>query len=491
MMSLEQILEGISPIQIEGNPNPDITGIEFDSRNVKDGTLFAAVKGTRSDGHHYIDQAVAQGASAIVCEVLPDKIHPSVTYVMVPDSARALGIMASAVAGNPSQSLLVIGITGTNGKTTIATLLYELFESLGYRAGLISTIQNRIHNTIIPATHTTPDPIQLHHLFSQMADCGCQYCFMEVSSHAIDQQRIAGIRFAGGIFTNITHDHLDYHVTFDNYIRAKKRFFDDLPASAFALINSDDRHSRIMVQNCRAQEARYGLSSMARFRGKVIENTIQGLHLQINNQDVWFRLIGRFNASNLLAVTAAAILLGEDETTVLSHLSRLQPVEGRFNYLISPLQVTAIVDYAHTPDALRNVLETMNDIRQGEGQLITVVGAGGNRDTTKRPLMAAIACELSNRVILTSDNPRFEDPEKILAEMKAGVPGGYDRNLLVITNRKEAIRAAVALAQPGDFILIAGKGHEQYQEINGVKHPFDDQQILRELFEPDDHQQQG
>ncbi|MFH1161251.1 MAG: UDP-N-acetylmuramoyl-L-alanyl-D-glutamate--2,6-diaminopimelate ligase [bacterium] len=482
MKQLKEILEGCKVIRITGSGEANISSLHHDSREVGPGSLFAAVRGTQLDGHQFISQAVAQGAAAILCEVLPTHLHENVDYILVENSPVALGIMASNFYDCPSRALKLVGITGTNGKTTTVTLLYHLFEQLGCKAGLISTIKNRVHEEVIAATHTTPDSIQLNQLLRLMADAGCTHCFMEVSSHAIDQHRIAGLDFAGGVFTNITHDHLDYHKSFTAYIAAKKSFFDILAPDAFALVNKDDRNGSVMVQNCRAEKFTYGLASLADFRCKVIENTVQGLHLTIDGQEVWFRLIGRFNAYNLLGAYATALLLGEDKTAVLTTLSRQKPVEGRFNYLVSPEKVTAIVDYAHTPDALKNVLETINDIRQGDGQLITVVGAGGNRDAAKRPVMANIACHFSNRLILTSDNPRFEEPEAILREMKQGVPVEYAKNLLVIENRKEAIRTACALAAPGDYILVAGKGHEPNQEIKGVKIPFDDMEVLRELF---------
>lgn len=482
MKRLVELLIDIEGRKVTGNEKVEVASLHLDSRKAGCGSLFAAIPGTVTDGHIYIPQAVAQGAHVILCEQLPEQLYEQVTYVEVPDSSKALGVIASRFYDDPSRGLKLVGITGTNGKTTTATLLYQLVEALGGKAGLISTIRNMIHTEIGEATHTTPDAIQLNQLLRRMVDAGCTCCFMEVSSHAIDQQRIAGLQFAGGIFTNITHDHLDYHQSFDRYIRAKKRFFDHLAPQAFALVNKDDKHGMVMLQNCAAVKSTFGLTTMADFRCKVMENTVQGLHLLIERQEVWFRLIGRFNACNLLAAYASAILLGMDKTEVLTALSRLQPVEGRFNYVISQSGITVIVDYAHTPDALQNVLETMNEIREGAGELITVVGAGGNRDVAKRPLMAAIASQLSSRVILTSDNPRFEDPEVILQEMKKGIPASEEKNLLVIADRKEAIRTACALAHPGDYILVAGKGHEPYQEIKGIRYPFDDQAIVREIF---------
>ena len=482
MKKLEEVLNGVVARQVKGSQDVEVTSLHFDSRMAEAGTLFAAIRGTVADGHNYIDQAIVQGANVILCEYLPSRLYNRVTYVVVEDSALALGLIASRFYDNPSNELKLIGITGTNGKTTTVTLLHQLVEELGSKAGLISTIRNMIHEEVVNATHTTPDAIQLNQLLRRMVDAGCAYCFMEVSSHAIDQQRISGLHFAGGVFTNITHDHLDYHQSFDRYLRVKKSFFDQLASEAFALVNKDDKHGMVMLQNCAAEKTSFGLTTMADFRCKVIENTVQGLHLMIDGKEVWFRLIGRFNAYNLLAIYSTAVLLGLDKTAVLTALSRLHPVEGRFNYVISPTRITAIVDYAHTPDALQNVLETINDIREGEGKLITVVGAGGNRDAAKRPVMAAIASQFSNRLILTSDNPRFEEPEAILQEMKHGIPVAYEINLLVIADRREAIRTACALAHPGDYILVAGKGHEQYQEIKGIRYPFDDQAVVREIF---------
>ncbi|MBL7138058.1 MAG: UDP-N-acetylmuramoyl-L-alanyl-D-glutamate--2,6-diaminopimelate ligase [Bacteroidales bacterium] len=487
MKKLEEILQGVEVHRITGNRDVLVTSLHLDSRNVEPGSLFAAIRGTVTDGHQYISQAIALGAGVILCETLPDRLHKGITYVEVENPSVALGWIASGFYDHPSHALTLVGITGTNGKTTTASWLYQLFEEMGCRAGLISTIKNMIHGEVLEATHTTPDAIQLNRLLRRMADAGCVHCFMEVSSHAIDQQRITGLKFAGGIFTNISHDHLDYHQSFDRYIQSKKSFFNQLAPSAFALVNKDDKHGMVMLQNCLAEKKSFGLTTMADFRCKVIENTIQGLHLAIDGQDVWFRLIGRFNAYNLLAVYATAIVLEQDKTAVLTGLSRLLPVEGRFNFVIAPNRVTAIVDYAHTPDALQNVLESINDIREGEGELITVVGAGGNRDTTKRPVMASIASRFSSRVILTSDNPRFEKPEAILDEMKKGIPVEYEKNLLVIADRREAIRTACALASPGDYVLVAGKGHERYQEIKGIRYPFDDQAVVHEIFGINQH----
>lgn len=482
MNKLRELIKATEVLDVHGPEDLAVTSLHQDSREVKQNGLFFAVRGTTLDGHQYINAAIDKGAVAVVCETLPEILRDNVTYVVVSDTALALGRMAAKFFGNPSSQINLVGITGTNGKTTTVTLLHSLFLELGYQAGLISTIRNKINTTEIPATQTTPDIISLNRLLRQMADAGCQYCFMEVSSHAIDQQRIAGLTFRGGIFSNITHDHLDYHKTFEAYLKAKKAFFDDLPADAFALVNKDDRNGMVMIQNTAAEKHTYSLTSNADFRCSILENQFHGLQLKIGGQEVWFRLIGRFNAYNLLAVYATAVLLGQDPTEVLTCLSRVEPVDGRFNIIISPTNITAIVDYAHTPDALKNVLETINDIRSGESRLITVAGAGGNRDAAKRPVMGKIVAELSDQVILTSDNPRNEDPETILVQMKQGVEAGNVKKVLMIVNRLEAIRTACTLAKPGDIILVAGKGHETYQEIQGVKHPFDDRQIIKETF---------
>ncbi|MEI7663178.1 MAG: UDP-N-acetylmuramoyl-L-alanyl-D-glutamate--2,6-diaminopimelate ligase [Bacteroidota bacterium] len=484
-MQLNELIKNTAVRSVTGPANIAVTGLQFDSRMVKPGNLFFAVRGTITDGHDYIETAVNNGATSIVCEELPAILKDGVCYVCVNQSNLAMGIIASGFYGNPSEKLNLVGVTGTNGKTTIVTLLHRLFFDLGYGTGLISTIINKINMTGAAATHTTPDPIRLNELLAAMVKEGCEYCFMEVSSHAIDQQRIAGLTFRGGIFTNLTHDHLDYHKTFESYLRAKKTFFDNLPAGAFALVNKDDRNGKVMVQNTGASKFTYSLQSMSDFRCKILENEFQGLHLSIEGLEAWFKLIGRFNASNLLAVFATAILLGQEKTEVVTILSRLEPVDGRFNYIRSASQVTAIVDYAHTPDALKNVLETINTIRGHNEQLITVVGAGGNRDVTKRPVMAGIACNLSNRVILTSDNPRNEEPSAIIADMLKGVEMHQSKKVLVIENRLEAIKTACALAKPGDIILVAGKGHETYQEVRGVKHHFDDREVLSEIFAND------
>jgi UDP-N-acetylmuramoyl-L-alanyl-D-glutamate--2,6-diaminopimelate ligase len=482
MMLLKDIIGSFSITGITGSTDIPISGVHFDSRKVMPGNLFFAVPGTTSDGHSFIETAIEKGATAIVCEQIPATIPAGTTFVVVAKSNMALGVMTSKFYGDPSGKLKLIGLTGTNGKTTSVTLLHQVFYELGYSTGLISTIQNKINQVEVPATHTTPDPIQLNELLARMVREGCEYCFMEVSSHAVDQQRIAGLTFAGGIFTNLTHDHLDYHKTFDAYLHAKKSFFDHLPATAFALINKDDKNGKVMIQNTLAAKYTLSLQAMADFRCKIIENQFHGIHLNIDGQEVWFKLIGTFNAYNLLTVYAASVLLGQDKTEVLTLLSRMEPVAGRFNYVISPDRITGIVDYAHTPDALKNVLETINEIREHNEQLITVVGAGGNRDATKRPVMAKIAANLSDRVILTSDNPRNEEPEAILAEMKSGVELHQAKKVLVIVNRLEAIKTACALARPGDIILVAGKGHENYQEIKGIRHHFDDKEVLNEIF---------
>jgi UDP-N-acetylmuramoyl-L-alanyl-D-glutamate--2,6-diaminopimelate ligase len=482
MMLLKDIIGPFAITGITGDAAVSVSGLRFDSRRVEPGNLFFAIRGTNSDGHSFINTAIEKGASAVVCEDIPAGILEGVTYIKVPDSSLALGVLASRFYGNPSAKLKLVGVTGTNGKTTIVTLLHQLFSGLGFGVGLISTIQNKVNLVEIPATHTTPDQIQLNDLLARMVQQGCEYCFMEVSSHAVDQKRIAGLTFTGGIFTNLTHDHLDYHKTFDAYLRAKKTFFDQLPSTAFALVNKDDKNGRVMIQNTPAEKFTYSLQSMAEFRCRIIENQFHGIHLNVDGQEAWFKLIGTFNAYNLLAAYAAAVLLRQDKTDTLTLLSRMEPVSGRFNYVISNENVTGIVDYAHTPDALKNVLETINEIRDHSKQLITVVGAGGNRDATKRPVMAEIATNLSDRVILTSDNPRNEDPDDILAQMRSGVPVHKAKNVLVIVNRMEAIKTACALATPGDIILVAGKGHENYQEIKGVKHHFDDKEALQEIF---------
>ena len=483
MRLLKDILDNAGVREINGSTDIEIHSLKFDSRTVEQGCLYFAVKGTISDGHQFIPDAIKAGAVAVVCEKIPEYPAGNVTFILVNDSSYAKAVIASAFYGNPSSRLDLIGVTGTNGKTTTVTLLHQLFQKTGTKAGLISTIQNKIGERILATTHTTPDPVQLNELLAQMVGEGCTHCFMEVSSHAVVQSRVSGLTFRGGIFTNLTHDHLDYHKTFDGYLKAKKTFFDNLPRNAFALINKDDKNGRMMVQNTKASVSTYSMQSMADYRCRILENLFQGLHLSMDGTDCWFRLIGRFNAYNLLAVYATAVLLGGERQKVLTLLSLCEPVEGRFNYIRTANAITAIVDYAHTPDALQNVLETIQSIRSHKENIITVVGAGGNRDAAKRPVMAKIACHLSDRVILTSDNPRFEEPEAILEDMKKGIEPGYNSKVLVMVNRKEAIKTACALARPGDIILVAGKGHETYQEIKGVKHPFDDKMILKEVFE--------
>lgn len=481
-MELKEILKAITIKTILGDAGKDITGIEIDSRNVKAGNLFVAVKGTQTDGHAYIAKAVGNGASAVVCENLPDSPDSNVTYVQVTDTEEAVGKLATHFFGDPTSKLDLIGVTGTNGKTTIATLLYNMFRKFGYKVGLISTVCNYIDGEAIPTDHTTPDPITLNKLLGRMADEGCKYAFMEVSSHSIAQKRIGGLRFAGGIFTNITRDHLDYHKTFENYLKAKKAFFDGLPKTAFALTNADDRNGMVMVQNTKAKVYSYSLRTLCDFKGKVLEDGFDGMLMDINNREVNVQFIGRFNASNLLAVYGAACILGKKPEDVLLLLSTLHPVSGRFDALRSPKGYTAIVDYAHTPDALINVLDTIHEVLRGRGKVITVVGAGGNRDKGKRPLMAKESARRSDKVIITSDNPRFEEPQDIINDMLAGLDKDDSRKVLSIADRKEAIRTACMLSEPGDVILIAGKGHENYQEIKGVKHHFDDKEVLKDIF---------
>ena len=481
-MKINEILVNCNLLEIIGNKDLDIHNISFDSRKVSEGTLFFAVKGTQVDGHDYIEKAIEKGASAIVCEKLPRKKNASVTYIKVENSAYVLGVSASNFFGNPSEKLRLVGVTGTNGKTTIATLLYRLFTDAGYSCGLLSTIENIVNRDVVPSTHTTPDPIELNTLLQQMVEKGCEYAFMEVSSHSVAQDRIAGLHFAGGIFTNLTHDHLDYHKTMANYRNAKKKFFDELPQSAFALTNLDDKNGAVMLQNTKAKKLSYALKHDADFKGIVMESHFDGMLLKVNGTEVYTQLVGGFNASNLLAIYGAAIALGFDKNELLVEISKLHGANGRFDMVRSENGIVGIVDYAHTPDALENVLQTINEVRKHKETLITIVGCGGNRDTTKRPEMAAVAVKLSDRVILTSDNPRNEDPDEIIRQMKAGVAEEDKHKVLCITNRGEAIRTAVALARKGDIILLAGKGHENYQEINGIKNHFDDKEVLSEAF---------
>jgi UDP-N-acetylmuramoyl-L-alanyl-D-glutamate--2,6-diaminopimelate ligase len=481
---LSDILYKVQTTALTGNTDIDISGVQIDSRKVKEGSLFVAVKGVAADGHQFIAKAIELGAAAIVCEELPESQNERITYVQTTNSAEAAGIIAHNFYDQPTQKIKLVGVTGTNGKTTIATLLYKLFTSLGYKCGLVSTVENQIAGKVVPATHTTPDAVSLNALLKQMVDEGCEFAFMEVSSHAVHQRRIAGLEFAGGLFSNITHDHLDYHKTFDEYIKAKKAFFDGLPSSAFAITNVDDKRGTVMLQNTVAKKYTYSLKTIADFKGKILENSLTGLVMTINDQEVHFRLIGEFNAYNLLAVYGAAICLGEDKAHVLQYLSNTTGAEGRFDYMISSNEkVIGIVDYAHTPDALVNVLDTIKKLKQGHEQVITVVGCGGDRDKTKRPVMGEVACEHSDKVIFTSDNPRSEDPQQILVDMEATLNSAASRKYVSIVDRKQAIKTAVNMAQPEDIVLIAGKGHEKYQEIKGVKHHFDDKEVLKEMFE--------
>ena len=484
MALLQQILYKVKILSIVSAQVNEVNDLQIDSRKVQPGNCFIAIKGSVSDGHQFIDTAISNGAPAIVCEILPQSLNGKVHYIVVENSSIAAGIMAHNFYGNSSEKLSLIGITGTNGKTTIATLLFKLFSGLGFKCGLISTVQNQIDNKVLPSTHTTPDPINLNKIISEMAIEGCTHVFMEVSSHAIHQHRIEGLKFTGGIFSNITHDHLDYHKTFDEYIKVKKQFFDTLPASSFALSNADDKRGAVMLQNTIAKKYLYSLKTMADFKGKIIENSLLGLLLVINDIEVHFRMIGTFNAYNLLAVYGAAICLGENKQTVLQILSSLTGAEGRFDFMQSANdKIVGIVDYAHTPDALLNVLATIKNLKQGEEKIITVVGCGGDRDKTKRPIMAEVACEYSDKIIFTSDNPRNENPDRIIKDMEEGVPVIARKKYISIVDRKEAIKAAVNLAHKEDIVLVAGKGHEKYQEINGVKYDFDDKQVLREMLE--------
>jgi UDP-N-acetylmuramoyl-L-alanyl-D-glutamate--2,6-diaminopimelate ligase len=481
---LQDILYKVAIRSVKGNTNIAVKDLQIDSRKISKDSCFIAVTGSAADGHAFIDKAIEKGAAAIVCEVLPAQLNNDITYIQVDNSAATAGLMSHNFYGEPSTKVKLVGITGTNGKTTIATLLFKLFTTLKYKCGLISTVQNQIGNEIIPATHTTPDAVSLNALLKQMLDEGCEYVFMEVSSHAIHQHRIAGLQFAGALFSNITHDHLDYHKTFDEYIRVKKSWFDNLSAAAFAISNADDKRGAVMLQNTVAKKYFYSLKTMADFKGKILDNSLTGLHLTVNDIEVHFRLIGEFNAYNLLAVYGAAICLGEEKNEVLQVLSSLDGAEGRFDYTISDNdRLIGIVDYAHTPDALLNVLATIKKLKQGNEQVITVVGCGGDRDKTKRPVMAEVACEYSDKVILTSDNPRSEDPLEILKDMQAGVNAAAKKKVIAIADRREAIKTAVSLAQKEDIVLIAGKGHEKYQDIKGVKHDFDDKKVLSEMFE--------
>lgn len=482
-MKLTEIIQPVTLTETVGCTDLDITGIQMDSRLIEPGQLFVAVRGTQTDGHAYIDKAIEKGAVAVVCEQIPEVRQPGVTYLSTPDTEDAVGKLATTFYGDPTSKLDLVGVTGTNGKTTIATLLYDMFRHFGYKVGLLSTVCNYIDGEAIPTDHTTPDPITLNRLLGRMADEGCKYAFMEVSSHSVAQKRIGGLKFAGGIFTNLTRDHLDYHKTVENYLKAKKAFFDGLPKTAFALTNADDKNGMVMVQNTRAKVATYSLRTLCDFKGKVLEDGFEGMLMDINQREVNVQFIGRFNASNLLAVYGTACLLGKQPEEVLIALSMLRPVSGRFDALRSPKGYTAIVDYAHTPDALENVLNAIQEVLDGRGKVITVVGAGGNRDKGKRPLMAQEAVKQSDKVIITSDNPRFEEPQDIINDMLAGVSKEDMSRVLAIVERKEAIRTACMLAQPGDVILVAGKGHENYQDVKGVKHHFDDKEVLKEVFD--------
>ena len=483
-MLLQDVLYKVSIRSVTGSTAINIQDVQLDSRRVKPGALFVAVKGAQSDGHQFIDKAVENGAQAVICEAMPAELKQGVVYVQVENSAAAAGWIAHNFFDQPSEHLKLVGVTGTNGKTTIATLLFKLFTSLGYKCGLLSTVENHIGNTVLPATHTTPDAVSLNRLLKQMVDATCTHVFMEVSSHALHQHRVTGLKFAGGVFSNITHDHLDYHQTFDEYIRVKKSFFDSLSSPAFAISNADDKRGLVMLQNTGASKYLYSLKTLADFKGKIIENTLSGLVMTVNDQEVHFRLIGEFNAYNLLATYAVGVCMGEDKQELLRCLSILTGAEGRFDYLVSPKDnLIAIVDYAHTPDALLNVLATIKKLKKGFEQVITVVGCGGDRDRTKRPIMAEVACEHSDKAIFTSDNPRSEDPAQIIRDMEEGLPAAAKRKYISIVDRKEAIKTAISLAKPEDIILVAGKGHEKYQEIKGVRNHFDDKEIVREMFE--------
>ena len=481
-MKLQELLKNIKPTTIEGNTDVEITGVNIDSRKIKDGHLFVAMKGTQVDGHKFIGKAIESGAKAILCEDMPQEKNDGVCYIQVASTEDAVGKVATLFFGDPSKHLKLVGVTGTNGKTTIATLLYNMFRKFGYKVGLLSTVCNYIDDREVPADHTTPDPIELNELLSEMVKAGCKYAFMECSSHAIHQKRIGGLKFAGGIFTNLTRDHLDYHKTFENYRNAKKAFFDGLPKTAFAITNADDRNGMVMVQNTKATIKTYSTRQMADFRARIIEMHFAGMYLDIDGHEVGVQFIGKFNVSNLLAVYAAAWMLGMQPEDILVAMSTLHSVSGRLEPIQSPDGFTAIVDYAHTPDALENVLNAIHEVLNGKGKVITVCGAGGNRDKGKRPLMAQEAVRQSDRVIITSDNPRFEEPQDIINDMIAGLNKEQMKKVITIVDRKEAIKTACMMAQKGDVILVAGKGHENYQEIKGVKHHFDDKEVLHEIF---------
>ncbi|MDO4823842.1 MAG: UDP-N-acetylmuramoyl-L-alanyl-D-glutamate--2,6-diaminopimelate ligase [Bacteroidales bacterium] len=482
-MKLEKLLASIKALEVKGDLNKDISGVNIDSRLIEKDHLFFAVKGTQTDGHNYIDKAIEKGATAIVLQDMPAQLTEGVTYVRVEHVEQIVGEVATVFYDNPTQKLRLVGVTGTNGKTTIATVLYNMFRRLGHKTGLLSTVMNYIDAEAFPTSHTTPDPITLNRLLARMADAGCEYVFMEVSSHSIVQNRIGGLKFAGGIFTNITRDHLDYHKTFENYLKAKKLFFDNLPSDAFAITNIDDKNGLVMVQNTKATVKTYSIQQMADFRAKIIESHFEGMYLEINKMEVGVHFIGKFNVSNLLAVYATTILLGKAKEETLVALSDMHPVSGRFEAITAPAGFTVIVDYAHTPDALDNVLKAIHGVLEGRGQVVTVCGAGGNRDKGKRPLMAQEAVKQSDKVILTSDNPRFEDPESIISDMISGLDPEQMKKVLTITDRRNAIKTACMIAQKGDVILVAGKGHEDYQEIAGVKYHFDDKEEVRKIVE--------
>ena len=482
-MKLNEILSKVKPLDIVGNAEVEITGVNIDSRRIEKGHLFVAIKGTQVDGHSFIQKAIGLGAAAVLCEQLPDERQDNVTYIVVDSTEAAVGPVATIFYGDPTSKLKLVGVTGTNGKTTIATLLYNMFRKFGHRCGLLSTVCNYIEDEAIPADHTTPDPIELNRLLAHMVEAGCEYAFMECSSHAIAQKRIGGLKFAGGLFTNLTRDHLDYHKTFENYRDAKKAFFDMLPKDAFAITNADDKNGMIMVQNTKAKVKTYSTRTMADFKGRIIECHFEGMYLDIDGREVGVQFIGKFNVSNLLAVYGAAVMLGKKPEDILVVLSTLKSVSGRLEPIHTPEGFTAIVDYAHTPDALENVLNAVHEVLDGKGHVITVCGAGGNRDKGKRPLMAQEAVKQSDKVIITSDNPRFEEPQDIINDMLTGLNPQQMKKVLSIADRREAIRTAYMLAQKGDVILIAGKGHEDYQEIKGVKHHFDDREEVRKIFE--------
>ena len=481
-MKLNELLKNITPIKIIGNDDVEITGVNIDSRRIKTGHLFVAMKGTQVDGHQFIGKAIELGAISVLCEDLPEVLQKGITYVQVESTEDAVGKVATLFYGDPSHKLKLVGVTGTNGKTTIATLLYNMFRKFGHKVGLLSTVCNYIDDVEVPADHTTPDPIELNELLAKMVEAGCEYAFMECSSHAIHQKRIGGLKFAGGLFTNLTRDHLDYHKTFENYRNAKKAFFDGLPKDAFAITNADDKNGMIMVQNTKATVKTYSIRTLADFRARILECHFEGMYLEIDGREVGVQFIGKFNVSNLLAVYGAAIMLGKKSEDVLLVLSTLHSVNGRLEPIHSPEGFTAIVDYAHTPDALANVLNAIHEVLDGKGHVITVCGAGGNRDKGKRPLMAQEAVRQSDKVIITSDNPRFEEPQDIINDMLAGLNEQQMRKVISIVDRKEAIRTACMMAQKGDVVLVAGKGHETYQEIKGVKHHFDDKEVLHEIF---------